>query len=278
MRLSDLVVTLRGELQDGLDRAIADRDPEATGPRFDVRSVEVDLPVSVTSDADEESSEETPTQATPLDVRPGGGDGRLTFQFGPRVDSGAEDEPGGEFGQFPTGVEVGEHQAGGGVMEETIDEYEGPIIPDLDEENPGIVFDTSVPMDFRAGSEMPVEAVEGIGPKRAKALEGMDVTSVAELAAADPTEVADELATTDEQAERLVGRARFMDLGADKQLAELLVDEGITPEQLPGDDPDSLVDRLEARKESDETAVPASYEPALEEIDRLIDWAKKRRV
>lgn len=277
MRLSDLVVTLRGELQHGLDRAIDDRDPEATGPRFDVRSVEVDLPFAVTAGEDGESPGESEMPASDLDIRPGGGDGRLTFQFGPSVESGAP-EPSGELDQFPTGIEFGELLDEEGAVEDSTDEDEGPIIPDVDEEYPGIVFDVSVPMDFRAGTGTSVEAVEGIGPKRAKALEGMDVTSIAELAAADPVDVANELATTEEQATRLVGRARFMDLGADPQLAELLVDEGVSPEQLLEEDPESLLDRLKAIKASDETAVPASYEPQLEDITRLVDWAEKRRV
>lgn len=278
MRLSDLVVTLRGELQHGLDRAIDERDPEATGPRFDVRSVEVDLPVSVTSDEDGESPGESETPTAGLDVRPGGGDGRLTFQFGPSVESGVPEGPDDELDQFPTGIEFGERLDEAGVLDESTDGDEGPIIPDVDGEHPGIVFDVSVPMDFRAGTGTSVEAVEGIGPKRAKALEGMDVTSVAELAAADPVDVADELATTEAQATRLVGRARFMDLGADPQLAELLVDDAVAPEQLLVEDPESLLDRLRAIKASDETAVPTSYEPRLEDITRIIDWAEKRRV
>lgn len=300
MRLGDLVAQLQDELQRGVDAADADRDPDASGPRFAVRRLDVDLPVGVSEVEAEAGDDEESDGRVRLDVRPGEGDGRLTFRFGPAAaggdaaggdsgdaagegaaggsSGGAAGEGGGPFvgdvdpGDVLEGVD-GDAGVGAGASEGT-DEL---VIPEVPADLPAVAFEPSLPADLRAGAELSVETVEGIGPKRAVALEGMGVTTVAELAAADPEAVAEELATSDAQARRFVDRARFVDLGADAQTAELLADAGVALDELVDADPGDLLARLRERAASGETPVPASYEPEAATVERVVELATKRR-
>jgi len=272
VRLRDLVADLQGELQKGVDLAASDLAAERSETRFAVRRVEVDLPVGV---AERENGDEgaEAEAAGSLDIRPGEGDGRLTFSFVPGVRDRQDTLQGPEAQEFAGGFDLGDFLE----TAEATDTTDGPIIPEPTAERPSVRFDPSVPGDLRTGQDLPVEAVEGIGPKRAEALEGMGVRTVAGLAAAGPSEVAAELATTDAQARRLVSRARFMDLGADAQTAEALVGQDVAVEQLPEMDPDSLREQIEDAIANQETPVPDGYEPDPETVARLVERARERR-
>jgi len=326
MRLGDLVAQLQDELQRGVDAADADRDPDASGPRFAVRRLDVDLPVGVSEvETDAGDGEESDDDGrVRLDVRPGEGDGRLTFRFGPAAAGGGRGDAaggnsgdaagegaaggggGGAVGGGGGGGAVGGGGGGGAVggsgrgaaggsgggsfvgdvdpgdVLEGVDGDAGAggdelLIPAVSADVPAVAFEPSLPADLRAGVGLSVETVEGVGPKRAAALRGMGVTTVAELAAADPGAVAEELATSDAQARRFVDRARFVDLGADAQTAELLVDAGVALDELVDADPGDLLARLRERAASGETPVPASYEPEVGTVERVVELATKRR-
>ena len=247
MRLRDIVADLRGELQRGVDVSLDDREDGAGGPRLDVRRVDVELPAAVTATENDNSDGSTAR----LDVRPGEGDARFTFRFAP-----------------------------GAAFEDATDPSDGAAIEEgSDEERKGgsdpIIPDTSADEE-REGAAAPVTTVEDIGPKRAAALAGLDVTTVGDLAAADPAAVADELATAEGQARRFVARARFVALGADAQTADLLVDRELDREAVAAMDPSVLRDELrDAAGES--TLVPEDYDASLDTLERVVERAGEQR-
>lgn len=128
------------------------------------------------------------------------------------------------------------------------------------------------PGENREGRK-PVHVVEGIGEQFSGYLRSAGVRTIDELATADPDDVADELRISEDRARRFVEMARLIGLGAHNQTAEVLVTAGVLADDLPREDPDELLERIEETVGAGEVMVPEHYEPDSEELAALVDRA-----
>ena len=93
----------------------------------------------------------------------------------------------------------------GGAASAAEEEREDAEAAEVEEETEDETAETAG--EEEAGEDVPVETIRGIGPAYAERLADMGIDSVADLAAADPAEVAEETAVSESRVTRWIDRA-----------------------------------------------------------------------
>lgn len=282
VRLDDLLIDVRNEIQRGIDAIEADIDAEEhSGPTVEISDIEIEFPFGVEEQTRDGTDDDTDDAVQPsdLEVRPGATGGSFSLRLTPtrrRKRPAADSDPGtGRPGVRPRGEFPGE-----GVRTEHPGEArgEGPAsIPDVehpelldpqdtDDPNPG---DSTALESYR---EADPAQVPGVGETYAEKLREADISTIAALADASRKEVAETLDTGTRRAARFVRCAELMELGARPTTAHLLVSAGFDAEPLATTPVETVLERV--RNSTTNIRLPDEYELDDAEVRTL--WSRAR--
>ncbi|WP_255151677.1 hypothetical protein [Halorarius halobius] len=138
---------------------------------------------------------------------------------------------------------------------------------------PGPVDEDPVDEDPADDDPNATEAVEGVGPVRGGALGAASVDSLSALAGAEPSAVAAAAGVSTRRAEGFVRAAGLVEVGADRQTAELLAARGVGRDDLAAMTVDEALAELTAAVEERAAEVPRDYAPDARVVANLVERA-----